>query len=192
MELRMKRLGLGMALMALTTVLTGCYGQFALVHTLYKANGTVENKWARSGLTALMCIIPVYEFAGLGDVIIFNPIEFWSHVNPVTNKPSVASSRTQGPGADPSKDPDGWLSRTGKSGSRALLAWHFDKVTKRLTAIRIAEGKGSKASVTLYRSDMPLAGHLGQAPRVEAVTFENGHPVTTRTGGDFLSGAVRL
>ncbi len=192
MGMTMKRFGAGMALIALTTVLSGCYGQFALVHTLYKANGSVENKWARSGLTALMVILPVYGLAGLGDVIIFNPIEFWSHVNPITNKPSVASSRTQGPGADPSKDPDGWLSRTGKSGARTLLAWHYDKVTKKLSAIRIAEGSGTRPSVTLYRSAMPLEGHLGQTPRVEAVTFKDGHPVTTRTGGDFLSGAVRL
>ncbi|MCL5285948.1 MAG: DUF3332 domain-containing protein [Nitrospirae bacterium] len=192
MELRMKRLGLGMALMALTTVLTGCYGQFALVHTLYKANGTVENKWARSGLTALMCIIPVYEFAGLGDVIIFNPIEFWSHVNPITNKPSVASSRTQGPGADPSKDPDGWLSRSDKAGSRILLAWHYDAVAKKLSAIRIASEKDGRPSVTLYQSAMPLDGHLGATPRVKAVTFDHGHPVTTMTGGDIFSGPVRL
>ncbi len=192
MNLKIKRLGLGMAMLALTTVMSGCYGQFALVHTLYKANGSVENKWARSGLTALMVILPVYGLAGLGDVIIFNPIEFWSHVNPITNKPSVASSRTQGPGADPSKDPDGWLSRSDKAGSRILLAWHYDAVSKKLSAIRVASGKDGRPSVTLYRSAMPLVGHLGTTPRVKAVTFDHGRPVTTTTGGDILSGPVRL
>ncbi|MCL5286166.1 MAG: DUF3332 domain-containing protein [Nitrospirae bacterium] len=192
MGMALKRFGAGMALVALTTVLSGCYGQFALVRILYKANGSVENKWARSGLTALMVILPVYEFAGLGDVIIFNPIEFWTHVNPVTNKPSVASSRTQGPGVDPSKDPDGWLSRTGKAGSKTLLAWHYDAATKKLSAIRIASVKDSKPSVTLYRSALPFAGHLGETPRVEAVTFEHGRPVTTVNGGDFVPGMVRL
>lgn len=186
MGLAMKRFGLGMVMVALTTVLSGCYGQFALVKTLYKANGSVENKWARSGLTALMVILPVYGFAGLGDVIIFNPIEFWSHVNPITNKPSVASDRTQGPGADPLKDPDGWLSKTDKNGSRILLAWHYDAVSKKLSAIRIASGADQRPAVTLYRSAMPLSGHMAQSPVVKTVTFDHGHPSTQTAGGNIL------
>ncbi len=184
---RLKQFGFGLAFLMITTVSSGCYGQFALVRAIYTANGEVENKWARSGLTALMVILPVYAFAGLGDVILFNPIEFWSHVNPITNKPSVASDRTQGPGADPTKDPDGWLSRSGKNGSRVLLAWHYDAVSKKLSAIQIATNKAG-AAVTLYRSVLPMAGRLGETPAVDKVTFDHGRAVTTMIGGGLLGG----
>lgn len=177
-----KRVGLALAFAGLTTVMSGCYGQFALVHTLYKANGNVENKWARSGLTALLVILPIYGLAGLGDVIIFNPIEFWTHVNPVTNKPSVASDRNVGPGVDPTKSPDGWLSKNDKSGQKVLMAWHYDAATKKVSAIGIAEGPGGKATVTLYRSRWAKNGQTFAGPKVTAVTFDHGHPVTKMAG----------
>ena len=169
-------------LLGMTTVFSGCYGQFALVKTIYKANGSVENKWARSTVTALLVILPVYGLAGLGDVIIFNPIEFWSHVNPISNKPSVSSSRTQGPGADPTKTPDGWLSRKTTSGKSVLLAWHYDPATKRVSAIGISRGFG-KPSVTLYRSEPDRLGVLGAGVRTRKVTFLHGRPSVTVSEG---------
>lgn len=177
-----RRFGLALAFAGMTTVMSGCYGQFALVHTLYKANGNVENKWARSGLTALLVILPVYEFAGLGDVIIFNPIEFWTHVNPVTNAPSVSSDRTVGPGVDPTKSPDGWLSKADKSGRQVLMAWHYDRASKKISAIGIARGKDGNPQVTLYRSRWAKAGQTLAGPQVTAVTFDHGHPVTSLAG----------
>lgn len=170
---------------AVTTVLSGCYGQFALVRALYKVNGSVENKWARSGVTALLVILPVYAFAGLGDVIVVNPIEFWSHVNPITNKPSVSSSRTQGIGVDPTKTSDGWLSRNDKAGNPVLLAWHYDSAGHSVHAIKILRGeKGAgKPSVTLYRSRLSDAGRLGSGVRINSVTFKNGVPQFATSGG---------
>lgn len=61
-----------------------CYGNFSLVKKLYKWNGTVENKFARSAFTWVMFIIPVYGVAGFIDFVILNLIEFWSGENPVT------------------------------------------------------------------------------------------------------------
>ena len=177
-----RRWGIALAFAGLTTVMSGCYGQFALVDTLYKANGNVENKWARSGLTALLVILPVYEFAGLGDVIIFNPIEFWTHVNPITNKPSVASDRTVGPGVDPTKTPDGWLSKNNTSGQKVVMAWHYDRATQKLSAIGIARGANGKTNVTLYRSRWAKSGQTMAGPQVTAVTFDHGHPVTKMAG----------
>lgn len=177
-----RRFALAMAFAGMTTVMSGCYGQFALVQTLYKANGNVGNKWARSGLTALLFVLQVYSFAGLGDVIIFNPIEFWTHVNPVTNKPSVASDRTVGPGVDPTKSPDGWLSKAGKGGRQVVMAWHYDKASKQVSAIGIAKGKDGKFQVTLYRSRWAKFGQTLAGPQVTAVTFDHGRPVTTLAG----------
>jgi hypothetical protein len=183
-----------MAFVAVTTVLSGCYGQFGLVKALYKVNGSVQNIWARSGVTALLVIIPVYEFAGLGDVIIVNPIEFWSHVNPITNKPSVSSARTQGPGADPTKNPDGWLTQTTKAGKKVLLAWHYDARSHQLNAIGISKnGTGAgKPEVTLYRSSYTSAGRLDAGPRVAAVTFHDGLPTTRVSGAGSLEASAGL
>lgn len=65
--------------------LTGCYGKFGLTHTIYKANGSVDNKFLRSGLTWVFVILPVYEFAFFLDFLVFNTIEFWSGSNPVAS-----------------------------------------------------------------------------------------------------------
>ncbi len=193
-QTRFKQFAVAMVFAGMTTVLSGCYGQFALVQALYKVNGSVENKWARSGVTALLVILPVYEFAGLGDVIVVNPIEFWSHVNPITNKPSVASSRTQGPGADPTKNPDGWLSRTDKTGKRVLLAWHYDGSSHRLNAIRITNGPetSGKPDVTFFRSQLSAAGRLDSGPRVSKVTFHNGLPKYSVEGTGNLENSAGL
>lgn len=80
----MKRLiALLLASILSTTCLTGCYGKFGLTRTLYKANGSLPDKYLRSGLTWVFIIFPVYEFAALLDFIVFNTIEFWSGNNPV-------------------------------------------------------------------------------------------------------------
>jgi hypothetical protein len=190
----LKQFAVAMAFVGMSTVLSGCYGQFGLVKALYKVNGSVQNIWARSGVTALLVILPVYEFAGLGDVIIVNPIEFWSHVNPITNKPSVSSARTQGPGSDPTRNPDGWLSRTDKTGKKILLAWHYDKSSHRLNAIRISNGgNGSgKPDVAFFRSRYSAAGRLDSGPRVATVTFHNGVPTTSVVGTGTLESSAGL
>ena len=177
---RKGRLSMMAGLLVVSTLLSGCYGQFALVKTLYKVNGTVENIYARSGVTALLLILPVYEFAGLGDAIIVNPIEFWSHVNPITNTPSVSSARTQGPGVDPTRTPDGWLTRKDASGKAVFLAWHYDKTAGRLDAIRIA--REGLSPVTLYRSTLSAPGRIGSGPRVSSVTFPGGFPRFSSAG----------
>lgn len=173
---RVKGFSAIVAILVATAVLSGCYGQFALVKTLYKVNGTVDNIYARSGVTALLLIVPVYEFAGLGDAIVVNPIEFWSHVNPVTNKPSVSSSRTQGPGVDPAKNPDGWLTRKDRSGTPVLLAWSYDKTSRMVNAIRITRSVAARGgvAVTLYRSHLSLSGRLDSGAHLSTVTFPDG------------------
>ena len=66
-------------LAGMTCLLGGCYGSFPLVKALYEANGEVtEHKLVHSIVFWVFVIIPVYEFAAIGDAVIFNLLEFWT------------------------------------------------------------------------------------------------------------------
>jgi len=71
------------ALSVLTTLLTGCYGKFALTRKVYQINGQVSDKYLRSAVTWAFIIVPVYGVASFLDFVLFNTIEFWSGKNPV-------------------------------------------------------------------------------------------------------------
>jgi hypothetical protein len=72
--------------LAVLVGLSGCYGNFNLTRKLWKWNGTIGTKWVNEAAFLGLVILPVYEFASLGDAIIFNSIEFWTGKNPVTAK----------------------------------------------------------------------------------------------------------
>lgn len=87
---RLARLSLA-ALLGLTAVgSTGCFGKFSLTRKLYAWNaGVGGNKWVSNLVFWGLCIIPVYEFAGLGDVVVLNAVEFWSGTNPLADARGV-------------------------------------------------------------------------------------------------------
>lgn len=61
------------------SLMVGCYGRFPLTHAVYRFNGEVtENKWVHSILMWIFIILPVYDIAIIGDIIILNLIEFWT------------------------------------------------------------------------------------------------------------------
>lgn len=69
----------------------GCIGQMALSGKVMEFNLKVaEGKWARELVFLVLYIIPVYEFAGMIDLLIINSIEFHSGTNPITDKPRIA------------------------------------------------------------------------------------------------------
>ncbi len=72
-------------LIASTSLLmTGCYGSFSLATKLHNWNGNISNKKFVNELVFFgLCIIPAYELACLGDILIFNSIEFWGGRNPI-------------------------------------------------------------------------------------------------------------
>ena len=75
------------ALIGSTGILSGCYGPFRLTTKLHQWNGNVSNKKFVNELVFLgLCILPAYELCCLGDVLIFNSIEFWGGQNPVAMK----------------------------------------------------------------------------------------------------------
>ncbi|MCX7016079.1 MAG: DUF3332 family protein [Candidatus Sumerlaeota bacterium] len=72
-------MGIALCMAAAAPLATGCYGRFQLTRAIYRFNGDVTNdKLARSILFWVFVIIPVYQIAAIGDVLIFNLIEFWT------------------------------------------------------------------------------------------------------------------
>jgi len=72
-------------LLAFSLLTSGCYGSFALTRKLHEFNGTIQDRFARSLVTAGLVLI-VYYWTGLGDWIIFNTIEFWTGKNPISEE----------------------------------------------------------------------------------------------------------
>ena len=65
--------------------LSGCFGSFNLTKNVYHANEDVsDNGFVQSAVMVGMFIIPVYEIAGIADLLVFNVIEFWSGDNPIS------------------------------------------------------------------------------------------------------------
>lgn len=71
---------LGLTLLATSS----CLGPMNTFNNLRKWNEELtENKWVNELAFIGLNIIPVYGIAYLGDIIIFNSIEFWGGDNPV-------------------------------------------------------------------------------------------------------------
>ena len=78
---RLKKLALAGAL---ALGCTGCLGTNQTFEGLRDWNTEVtDNEWANEGIFLGLNIIPVYPFAYLADVIVFNSIEFWTDENPM-------------------------------------------------------------------------------------------------------------
>jgi len=61
----------------LASTLPGCYGSFGAFHKVHDWNGSATgNKVGDSAIHFLFWIVPVYPVLLLGDLIIFNTIEF--------------------------------------------------------------------------------------------------------------------
>lgn len=70
--------------LSLSLLLGSCLGSFNAVVGLKQWNdGVSDSKFVNNLLFWGMNIIPVYGLFALGDVIIFNVIEFWSGSNPI-------------------------------------------------------------------------------------------------------------
>ena len=68
----------------LTLTMSGCFGSFSLTRKVYDFNRSVSGeKFVQSLVMWAMFFIPVYEFAGLIDVVLLNLIEFWTGSNPI-------------------------------------------------------------------------------------------------------------
>lgn len=88
--MRGSRFGKGIALVLVAAVgalSAGCFGNFQLTRKVYDMNKSIDDKYVRSAATWVFVIVPVYGFAALLDLIVFNVIEFWTGENPVAAGP---------------------------------------------------------------------------------------------------------
>jgi len=84
--MRPARLLKALALLTAVALGAGCFGKFAATHGLYKFNREVSNDpLVRTLMLWALVIIPVYEVFSLADFFIFNPIEFWTGSNVLTD-----------------------------------------------------------------------------------------------------------
>lgn len=69
---------------ALCLTQTACFGSFAATRALYSFNkGVSGDKWIQEIVFFALLVVPVYSLFALGDVLLFNSIEFWGGSNPI-------------------------------------------------------------------------------------------------------------
>src|SRR5690606_18162245 len=72
------------ALLCMSFLFTSCLGSFSAWNNLRDWNeDATDNKFVNNAIFWGLNIIPVYGLFYLGDVVIFNLIEFWSGDNPI-------------------------------------------------------------------------------------------------------------
>ncbi len=71
------------ASLAITLLLSSCYGPFKLTTSLHDWNGTIGDKWINSLVFVGLNIVPVYGIAATVDALILNTVEFWTGDNPM-------------------------------------------------------------------------------------------------------------
>jgi len=65
-------------------LLTSCIGSFSAFNGIREWNeSATDNKFANELIFIALWIIPVYQIASLGDLVVFNAIEFWDGTNPI-------------------------------------------------------------------------------------------------------------
>ncbi|WP_010181473.1 DUF3332 domain-containing protein [Aquimarina agarilytica] len=80
--------------LASTTLFTSCIGSFSAFNGLRDWNESVtDNQFGNEVIFLALWIIPVYQLATLGDLIVFNAIEFWGGDNPIAMKEGDSETR---------------------------------------------------------------------------------------------------
>ncbi|EKF56590.1 hypothetical protein I215_00210 [Galbibacter marinus] len=76
------------ACLAMAVLCSSCLGSFSAFNGLKDWNHQVSsNKFVNNLVFWVLWIVPVYGIFMLGDLIIFNTIEFWTGSNPIAMKP---------------------------------------------------------------------------------------------------------
>ncbi|HEX3698870.1 MAG TPA: DUF3332 family protein [Polyangia bacterium] len=120
--------------LALTSSI-GCYGHFKLVNAVRDFNeGVGPNRVMRSLVMWGLVIIPVYEFAWLGDVLVFNAIEFFN-ADPTAASATAEKRQTL---------PDGTEVRIARVGADTVRIRHTDAagLDQAVDIVRIGDRAG--------------------------------------------------
>lgn len=120
---------------ACAMMLTGCLGQNALFDTVQDWNATATgNKFVNQGISFVFWWVPVYGLSLLGDIVIFNSIEFWTGTNPISKEGAKVAGTTE--------------TVTDGMGNQAELTYNADGSISVL-----ATSNGAEESYTLIKED---------------------------------------
>jgi hypothetical protein len=140
--MRGSRFGKAIALVLMAAVgalSAGCFGKFQLTRKVYDMNQSIDEKYVRSAATWIFVIVPVYGFAALIDLIVFNVIEFWTGENPVAEA-KVTKVYAQGNGRTVLT-----LSRDGSATVAVIERYEGERL---LSTLRVRDdGRGKVAAV---------------------------------------------
>lgn len=177
---RMAHVVLGVLLLALPG-LGGCYGKFALTRSVYDANSQVTDKYARSAVTIIFVIIPVYEVSAIVDFLVLNVIEFWSGKNPVGSAEAAARSFRRG------TDEYVQVIRRVAAGTEVQVEHYASGVLVDTLVIRHREAEGT---VALVRRPMAGGGEtIVAAPTASGLLVTHVDPAG-RVSRTFVDGAA--
>lgn len=120
---------------ACAMMLTGCLGQNALFDTVQDWNATAtSNKFVNQGISFVFWWLPVYGLTLLGDIVIFNSIEFWTGTNPISKEGAKVAGTTE--------------TVTDGLGNQAELTYNADG-----SISVVATSEGVEESYTLIKED---------------------------------------
>lgn len=158
--MRGSRFGKGIAIVLVAAVgalSAGCFGKFQLTRKVYDINKSIDDKYVRSAATWIFVIVPVYGFAALIDLIVFNVIEFWTGENPAAEA-KVTKVYAQGTGRTVLT-----LSRDGSATVAVIERYEGERLVSTLrvrddgrgkvAAVETAAGKEVREVVALAASD---------------------------------------
>jgi hypothetical protein len=157
-------IALTIALLMISFASTGCIGRMAVVGQVMKFNLSVtENRWGRALVYLLLYVIPVYEIAGMIDLLIVNSIEFHTGTNPLSGEDRLAMNG----GRHVIEAPDG---------ARGVSTLREDGSIE----IEITEANGTVHTVSLVEVDGsfevrdPAGNYLGHVDQLGRIHTANG------------------
>lgn len=147
---RARRVVAGAVLAGFLAMSVGCYGHFPLVRGIYRANGRITDyRLVHTLVMWAFVIIPVYQFAAIGDAVIFNLYEFWTGDRLI----EVTSAKAD--------DGSRWTLRPESDGRDAVLTI-ADEQGRRISEARfIRTGPGA---FDVRDADGTLAGRVRAGP----------------------------
>lgn len=82
-------------LLSISVLFTSCIGSFSAFNGLREWNENVtDSKFGNELIFVALWILPVYGIATLGDLVVFNAIEFWGGDNPIAMNEGDSETRT--------------------------------------------------------------------------------------------------
>lgn len=83
------------SVLATSLLFTSCIGSFTAFSKLRDWNeGVTDNKFGNELIFIALWVIPVYQLALTGDLLIFNSIEFWGGDNPIAMNEGDSDTKT--------------------------------------------------------------------------------------------------